>query len=194
MLGYEICLGFHKYNKYTDSITKSCLEAEGWIKMAHGIIRDPLIPWVGGRLVLQGESEIYMWGGLHWPLGQAGRGNTAEHSPWGPSSQVEQNHRPLISLIRDCSRVQSLSYGPTGRSPSQSNQRLTCNFRAHIKLLQCIHIDCLNSPRVLNIHGAFGWIILSLPLKQLIYSIHEQDRLLVRGVVSESQAIWVWSS
>lgn len=49
-----------------------------------------------GRLVLQGESEIYLWGGLHWPLGQAGRGDTAEHSPWGPSSQVEQNHRPLI--------------------------------------------------------------------------------------------------
>lgn len=150
--------------------------------MAPGIIQDPLIPWDGGRLMLQGESEIGLWGGLHWPLGQAGR----QCSPWGPSSPKASRQRGWLL------QAQSLSYGPTGRSPFQSNQRLTWNFRARIKLLQFIHIDCLNSPRVVNIHGAFGWTILSVPLKQLICSILEQkDRLLVRGVVSESQATWV---
>lgn len=159
-----------------------------------------------------GSYEILWFHGL-WQAGVAGRVRDllVGRTPLAPGAgrqgrysraqslgaQLPGRAEPQTSHQREagCSRVQSLSYGPTGRSPSQSNQRLTCNFRAHIKLLQCIHIDCLNSPRVLNIHGAFGWIILSLPLKQLIYSIHEQkDRLLVRGVVSESQAIWVWSS
>ena len=132
-----------------------------------GRVRDP-----------RGEDSTGPWGR------QAGK--TAERSPWGPSSPKASQREA------GCSRVQSLSYGPTGRSPFQSNQRLTWNFRAHIKLLQFIHIDCLNSPRVVNIHGAFGWTILSLPLKQLICSVLEQkDRLLVRGVVSESQAALV---
>ena len=124
----------------------------------------------GGRLVLQGESEIRLSGGLEWtgPWGrQAGETHSRAQSL---GAQLPGGAEPQTSHQREagCSRVQSLSYGPAGRSPSQSNQRLTCSFGAHIKLLQCIHIDCLNSPRVLNIHGAFGWSILSLPLNSSV--------------------------
>lgn len=154
-----------------------------------------------------GSYEILWFHGLGagWCCRESQRSTCREDwsglAPWG--RQAGETHSRAQSLGAQtshqreagCSRVQSLSHGPAGRSPSQSNQRLTCSLGAHIKLLQCIHTDCLNSPRVLNIHGAFGWTILFLPLKQLIYSILEQkDRLPVRGVVSESQAAWVWSS
>lgn len=117
------------------------------------------------------SGTVCLQGGPPQPLGQVGRGDSRVQSLGTQHTKgfcVAELQAPLHGQA-GCPRTQSLSYTPTGESPSQSNESAAWTFRAQIKLLQFIYIACLNSAQVLNIHGDFDWTILSLPFQRFVY-------------------------